>query len=117
MNKKKWYTSWWAITIFSIVIFLNIINLIIPDSILYEQPVGIPRECVETTNNILSCDGLGIDNESECRITCLEETGLNETRFVRNMQVDSQALGTVKFNGCYCYEVNGDLNRFYVIPN
>ncbi len=76
----------------------------------------IQRDCVYATNGIMSCDGQGITNTQECEEVCIKENGLNNTAYITKINVDSENLGYVTFNGCYCYDENNNIKYMYIIP-
>jgi len=81
-----------------------------------QSNITIDRDCVEISNGIMSCDGQGITNEQECKDVCLEENGLTNTNYITNMSVDSENLGFVTFNGCYCYDDYDNVKYMYIVP-
>ena len=76
----------------------------------------IQRDCVYAPNGIMSCDGQGITNAQECEEVCIKENGLNNTDYITKMKVDSENLGYVTFNGCFCYDENNNIKYMYIIP-
>lgn len=108
LSKKIKWKSWVKLIIaliLSLLISMTIYSLIIQP--LYPEVVSVSgRECVPAGDDILSCDGTGINTEQDCEKVCLEETNLNNVKYLyaTNLNTTSRNLGYVTFNTCYCYE-------------
>jgi len=126
MHLKKYYYKTFpiiALIISSIFIIAFVFGFIAPieqdsfsSSVEQQSNITIDRDCVEISNGIMSCDGQGITNEQECKEVCLEENGLINTNYITNMSVDSENLGFVTFNGCYCYDDYDNVKYMYIVP-
>jgi hypothetical protein len=117
--KNKKIKVWLLIIIIVICLFiaLLLIGFITShNSTPKQKSNGGHRNCVATSNEIMSCDGEGIANEQQCKDVCLEENGLTNIRYITNMSVNSENLGYVTFNGCYCYDSDSNLKYMYLIP-